>query len=35
MLRADGANRMPPDRPLAEADVVLIERWILNGAQKD
>jgi hypothetical protein len=35
MLRADGANRMPPDRPLAEADVVLIERWILNGAQKN
>jgi hypothetical protein len=35
MLRADGANRMPPDRPLAEADVRLIERWILNGATKD
>src|SRR5436190_534943 len=30
MLRADGANRMPPDRPLAEADIRLIERWILN-----
>src|SRR3954466_9097185 len=21
MMRADGANRMPPDRPLAEADI--------------
>ena len=35
MLRADGALRMPPDRPLAEADIRLIERWILNGAIKD
>jgi hypothetical protein len=35
MLRGDGANRMPPDRPLAEADVRLIERWILGGATKD
>jgi hypothetical protein len=33
MLRADGARRMPPDRPLAEADIALIERWILEGAQ--
>jgi hypothetical protein len=32
MLRARGAPRMPPDRPLAEADIRLIERWILNGA---
>lgn len=35
MLRAAGARRMPPDRPLAEADIVLIETWILNGAQND
>jgi hypothetical protein len=35
MLRADGARRMPPDRPLAGADVDLIERWILNGAKND
>ncbi len=34
MLRARGADRMPPDRPLSEADVRLIELWILNGAQK-
>ena len=35
MLNADGARRMPPDRPLAGADVELIERWILNGAKND
>ena len=35
MLRADGARRMPPDRPLAGADVDLIERWILAGAKND
>jgi hypothetical protein len=35
MMRAVGSWRMPPDRPLAEGDIVLIERWILNGAQKD
>jgi hypothetical protein len=35
MLRADGAKRMPPDRPLAGADVELIEQWILNGAKND
>ncbi len=32
MLRAEGARRMPPDRPLAEADIRLIEDWILRGA---
>jgi len=35
MLRADGARRMPPDRPLAGADIALIEQWILNGAKRD
>jgi hypothetical protein len=35
MMRATGARRMPPDRPLAEADIQLIERWILNGAKND
>jgi hypothetical protein len=35
MMRAEGSWRMPPDRPLAEADIRLVERWILNGAQKD
>jgi hypothetical protein len=32
MLRARGAARMPPDRPMPEVDIRLIERWILNGA---
>jgi len=32
MLRAQNAPRMPPDRPLAEGDIELVERWILNGA---
>jgi hypothetical protein len=32
MLRARGAARMPPDRPLPEVDIRLVERWILNGA---
>jgi len=33
MLRARNAPRMPPDRPLPELDIELVERWILNGAQ--
>jgi hypothetical protein len=32
VLRAQNAPRMPPNRPLAEADIALVERWILNGA---
>jgi hypothetical protein len=35
MLRAFGADRMPPDRPLPEADILLIERWILQGATNE
>jgi hypothetical protein len=35
MLRARGARRMPPDRPLPEADIRLVERWILAGAVND
>ena len=34
-LRARGAPRMPPDRPLNEADIRLIEQWILDGARRD
>jgi hypothetical protein len=34
MLRAEGVARMPPDRPLPQADIALIEHWILNGARK-
>jgi hypothetical protein len=33
MLRARNAPRMPPDRPLTEPDIRLVERWILNGAK--
>ena len=32
MLRARDATRMPPDRPLPEADIELVEQWIRNGA---
>jgi len=32
MLRARDAPRMPPDRPLTEVDIRLVERWILDGA---
>jgi hypothetical protein len=35
MLHGGSARRMPPDRPLAEADIQLIERWILLGAEKN
>lgn len=34
VLRAEGAPRMPPDRPLPEADIQLVERWILEGARE-
>lgn len=34
MLRARAAPRMPPDRPLSEADIRLVERWILDGAPR-
>jgi hypothetical protein len=35
VLRARGAPRMPPDRPLNEADIRLVEQWILDGAKRD
>jgi len=34
MMRARGATRMPPDRALPEADIQLVERWILDGARR-
>ena len=34
MLRARSAPRMPPDRPLPEADIELVETWILDGARE-
>ena len=35
MLRARSAPRMPPDRPLAEVDIELVESWILDGARAE
>jgi hypothetical protein len=35
VLRGRDAPRMPPDRPLDEADIRLVEEWILNGAKRD
>jgi hypothetical protein len=35
LLRAEGSPRMPPDFPLPEADIELIEQWITNGANDD
>jgi hypothetical protein len=34
VLRAANAPRMPPNRPLAEGDIELVERWILDGAAR-
>lgn len=34
-LRGQNAPRMPPDRPLTEADIALVEKWILGGAYKE
>jgi len=33
LLRGDETWRMPPDLPLPEADIQLIEKWILLGAE--
>lgn len=35
LLRGKDTWRMPPDQPLPEADIELIERWILAGAKND
>jgi len=32
VLTADGEERMPPDAPLAEEDIALIQAWIDAGA---
>jgi hypothetical protein len=34
-LQGEGARRMPPDDPLPEADIALVERWIREGALYD
>ncbi|MES1158127.1 MAG: c-type cytochrome domain-containing protein [Haliangium ochraceum] len=35
VLNASGSLRMPPDNPLPDADVALIQKWIDDGAQND
>ena len=32
MLRGDNVARMPPDVPLPDGEIALVERWILEGA---
>lgn len=33
ILTTTGEERMPIDGPLPDADIALIERWIINGAE--
>jgi hypothetical protein len=33
LLRGQESERMPPDAPLPDADIELVERWILEGAR--
>ena len=35
LMNAVGSIRMPPDNPLPEADIRLIETWIADGAQNN
>jgi hypothetical protein len=35
LLRAQGARRMPPDFVLPEEDILLIQKWIADGAKND
>jgi hypothetical protein len=35
LMNAEGSLRMPPDNPLPQADIVLIENWISDGAQNN
>ena len=32
LMNAEGSIRMPPDNPLPQADIQLIESWIADGA---
>jgi len=34
-MRGQGSLRMPPDAPLPEADITLIDRWIQAGAKSE
>jgi len=35
LLKGEGALRMPPDAPLPDADIALIQEWISLGAMND
>ena len=35
LMRGQGSLRMPPDAPLPEADIGLIDNWIKAGANND
>ncbi len=35
LLRGEGGSVMPPDRPLPDVEVEIVERWILEGATCD
>jgi hypothetical protein len=35
LLQGQGALRMPPDAPLPQVDIDLIERWVTMGALND
>jgi hypothetical protein len=35
LMNAVGSIRMPPDNPLPEADIMLIEKWINDGAHEN
>jgi hypothetical protein len=35
LMNAQGSIRMPPDVPLPEADIALIDKWIMAGANND
>jgi hypothetical protein len=35
LLRGSETWRMPPDQPLPDADIALIEQWILEGATNE
>ena len=35
LLRGDNVRAMPPDQPLPDVEIELVERWILEGASCD
>ena len=35
LMNGTGSLRMPPDAPIPEADIALIDKWIKAGAPKD